>query len=167
MPRSFDVSFDSPASVERVRSALSDEDYWVARLAAFAGSTTLDSLIVDPDGTVTVTTTRDLRHGALPGVVAKLYPGDLSILRVETWRSIGGGQMRGQISVTAAGTPLSGAAVALLAPLGNGSRLKFTGTVEFKVPLVGGRIESYIAGQLAEGICEVQRFTTTWISAHA
>jgi uncharacterized protein DUF2505 len=167
MPRSFDVSFESPASVEQVHSTFGDEDYWLARLAAFGGTTTLDSLIVDSHGTVTVTTTQDLRHDALPRLVAKLYRGDLNILRNETWRPIGGRRVSGQISVAATGAPLSGRGAALLAPLGNGSRLKFSATVEFNVPLVGGKIESYIAGQLADGISEIQRFTTTWITEHA
>jgi hypothetical protein len=167
MPRSFDVSFESPASVEQVHSTFSDEDYWLARLAAFGGSTTLDSLMVDSDGTVTVTTTQNLRHDGLPRVVAKLYRGDLNILRNETWRPIGGRRVSGEIKVAAAGAPGSGRGTALLAPLGKGSRLKFTATVQFKVPLVGGKIESYIAGQLAEGIGEIQRFTTMWITEHA
>ena len=47
MPRSFDVSADSPATVEQVHSALCDEGYWLARLATMAGSTELESLIVD------------------------------------------------------------------------------------------------------------------------
>ncbi len=168
MPRSFDVSFESPASVEQVHSTFSDEDYWLARLAAFGGgSTTLDALIVDSDGTVTVTTTQNLRHDGLPGIVAKLYPGDLNVLRNETWRPIGGRRVSGEISIAAAGAPGSGHGEALLAPLGKGSRLKFTATVEFKVPLVGGKIESYIAGQLVEGIGEIQRFTAMWITARA
>jgi hypothetical protein len=167
VPLSFDASFESPASVEQVHSAFSDEDYWLARIAAFGGSITLDSLIVDSDGTVIVNTTQDLRHGGLPGMLAKVYRGDLNILRNETWRPIGGRRVSGEISVAAVGAPGSGRGAALLAPLGNGSRLIFTATVEFKVPLVGGKIESYIAGQLADGISEIQRFTTMWITEHA
>jgi hypothetical protein len=167
MPRSFDASFESPASVEQVHSAFSDEDYWLARLAAFGGSTTLDSLIVDSDGTVIVSTTQDLRHDGLPRILAKVYRGDLNILRNETWRPIGGRRISGEISVAAAGAPGSGRGAALLAPLGKGSRLIFTATVEFNVPLVGGKIERYIAGQLVDGISEIQRFTTIWITQHA
>jgi hypothetical protein len=167
MPRSFDVSFESHASVEQVHSAFCDRNYWLARLAAFGGSTTLDSLIVDSDGTVTVTTTQDLRHDALPGVVAKFYRGDLNVLRNETWRPVGGRRVSGEISVAVVGAPGSGRGAALLASLGNGSRLKFTAIVEFNVPLVGGKIESYLAGQLAEGISEIQRFTIQWITEHA
>ena len=167
MAHSFDASFESPASVEQVHWAFSDEDYWLARIAAFGGGITLDSLIVDSDGTVIVNTTQDLRHGGLPGMLAKVYRGDLNILRNETWRPVGGRRVSGEISVAAVGAPGSGRGAALLAPLGKGSRLTFTATVEFKVPLVGGKIESYIAGQLADGISEIQRFTTRWITEHA
>jgi Protein of unknown function (DUF2505) len=166
MPCSFDVSFESPASVDQVHSTFSDEKYWLARLAAFGSDTTLDTFFVDSDGTITVTTTQDLRHDALPGVVAKLYRGDLNILRNETWRPIGGRRVSGEISVDAVGAPGSGHGAALLAPLRNGSQLKFTATVEFKVPLISGKIERYISGQFADGISEIQRFTTMWIAEH-
>ena len=61
MPRSFDVSVDSPTSVEQVHRAFSGEDYWLARCAASGVPTTLDSLVVDADGNVTVRTTQHLR----------------------------------------------------------------------------------------------------------
>ena len=86
MPRSFDVSADSPATVEQVQAAFSGEDYWLARLATLAGSTTLDSLIVDDDQTVRVATTQDLGRDLLPGIVAKFYRRDLKVRHTETWR---------------------------------------------------------------------------------
>jgi hypothetical protein len=55
----------------------------------------------------------------------------------------------------------------LVAPTQNGSQLTFTATVEFKVPLVGGTIESFIAREFAQGIPELQRFTSMWITEHA
>jgi hypothetical protein len=167
MPHSFDVSFESPASVEQVQSAFGDEDYWLDRIAAFGGSKTLDSLIVDSDGTVTVTITENLRRTALPGILAKLYRGDLKVRSTETWRPVGGRQISGEISVAVTGAPGSGHGAAVLAPLQNGSRLTFTAIVEFKVPLVGGTIESYIAREFARGIPEIQRFTAEWVSEHA
>jgi Protein of unknown function (DUF2505) len=167
MPRTFDVSFESPASVEQVHSAFGTKEYWLARIAAFGGSKTLESLVVDSDGTVTVTVSEDLRHSALPGILAKLYRGDLDVRSNETWRVVGDRQVSGEISVAVTGAPGSGHGAAVLAPLGNGSRMTFTATVEFKVPLVGGTIESYIAREFARGIPEIQRFTTEWISEHA
>ncbi|HET6735919.1 DUF2505 domain-containing protein [Mycobacterium sp.] len=166
MPYSFDVLTESTASVEQVHSAFGEADYWMARLAAFDAGTTLASLIVDADDSVTVTTTQDLRHDRLPGLIAKFYPGDLKILRKETWSPLGDRRVHGHISIAVRGAPASGLGKALLAPAGSGSSLKFTATVEFKLPLVGGKIETYIGGQLAEQIPAIQRFTTTWITEH-
>ena len=47
---------------------------------------------------------------------------------------------------------------------GRRSRLKFTATVEVDIPLVGGKLESFIGGKLAELVAAEQRFTTLWIT---
>lgn len=163
MPRSFDVSADSPVTVEQVHAALCDEDYWLARLANLRGSTTLDSLTVDDDGTVRVATVEDLGRDLLPGIVAKFYRRDLKVRHTETWRPADG-QLRGEIAVAVSGAPGSGSGTALVAPTHNGSRMTMNGTVEFKVPLVGGTIESFIAREFARGIPDIQQLTARWIS---
>lgn len=167
MPRSFDVSTETPASVEAVHSAFGHEQYWLARLAAFGGeSMTLDSLVVGADATVAVATTQDLRHDLLPGPLGKFYSGDLKILRTETWRPDDNRQVRGEVTIAARGVPGSGIGSAVLAPMSNGSILRFTGILEVRIPLVGGQIERYIGGQIADEIPDVQSFTTKWISEH-
>ena len=87
MSRSFDILTESPASVEQIHAAFGREDYWLARIAVgdAAITTTLDSLLVDADGTVTVRVTQHLGRQLLPGLVAKFVPGDLKILNCETW----------------------------------------------------------------------------------
>jgi hypothetical protein len=55
----------------------------------------------------------------------------------------------------------------MVAPTQNGSRMTLAGTVEFKVPLVGGTIESFIAREFARGIPDLQNFTVTWVTEHA
>jgi hypothetical protein len=170
MPRSFDVLTESPHSVEQVFGAFGDEDYWRARYAAFDSGTALDSLIVDADGTVEVLATQHLGRRLLPELVAKLVPGDLTIRYSETWRPVGDCQVRGQVSISTPAALGSGRAEACLAPMGpgdSGSLLRFIATVEVKVPVVGGKIESYVGSQLAENIPAIQRFTTTWIAEHA
>jgi|SRR3954447_19097671 hypothetical protein len=164
MPGSLDLVVEFPSSVEQVHSAFRDENYWRARLAAFGGSTTLDSFIAHADGTVTVATAQDLRRRTLPKMIANVFPGDLLILRKETWRPIGGRLVSGEVIVSTPGALGSGRAHAVLAPTQDGSRLRFIATIEVNVPLVGGKIESYIGGQLAEQIHEMQRFTTAWIT---
>lgn len=166
MPRSFDVSTESPATVEQVWAAFSSKGYWLARLETLAGSTTLESLVVDDDQTVRVVTTQDLGRDLLPGIVAKFYRRDLKVRGTETWRPVDG-RLHGEIHVAVSGAPGSGFGTASVAPLPNGSRLTMEGTVEFKVPVVGGTVESFIAREFTQGIPNIQSFTATWIDEHA
>jgi uncharacterized protein DUF2505 len=106
VPRSFDISADSPAGAGQVHSAFSDEGYWLARFA--------DS-------------------------------GD-------------------EVGVAVPGAPISLAGKVLLTTVPTGSRVRFSGTVDVKVPLVGGRIEGIIGDGLSNLVVEEQRFTATWIA---
>ena len=167
MSRSFDILTKSPASVEQIHAAFGREDYWLARIAAGgAATTTLDSLVVDADGAVTVSVIQHLGRQLLPGLVAKFVPGDLKILNCETWKPVGNRQVSGQVSISS-GELGSGRAEAWLAPASNGSQLRYAWRVEVKIPLVGGKLEKSIGAGLAKSIPAVQRFTTTWIAEHA
>jgi len=168
MPRSFEGSTDSPASVERLHAAFGREDYWLDRLATSnAAATTLDSLIVDADGTVAVSLTQHLGRQLLPGPVVKLVPGDVKLVHTETWTPDGDGSVSGRIDVTVAGGLGSCRAKTWLAPAAKGSQLRFTGRVEVKIPLVGGNLEKSLGANLAENIPAVVRFTTTWVAENA
>ena len=170
MSRSFDIVIDSAASVEQVHAAFSREDYWLARLAAFDAASTLDSLIVDTDGTVTVSVSQYLGRQLLPGAVAKLIPGDLAIVHSETWRPVDDRRVSGQVDVSVPAGLGSGRAEAWLVPEGpegKGSLARFAATVQVKIPLLGRTFERMVAADLAENIAAIQRFTTAWISEHA
>lgn len=167
MPRSFDVTFESPASVEQVHAAFGDRDYWQARIAAFSGDKTLDTLTVAGDGTVRVVITEDLRHGALPGLLTRIYRGDLNIITTEMWVPADDGRVDGTIDVAVTGAPGAGRGVAVLDRAGDGSRLELTGTITFKVPLLGGPIETFLAREFAQGIPRIQQFTSEWLAANA
>jgi hypothetical protein len=67
----------------------SSRGYWLARIAAGNANTTLDSLFVDSDGTVTMRATQHLGRQLLPALVTKLIPGDLRMVHNETWRLVG------------------------------------------------------------------------------
>lgn len=158
---------ESPATVDEVHAAFGDRVYWMDRLAHFGGAKSLEELTVDDDGTVRTVVAEDLRHGALPGILAKLYRGDLNILSTETWRPTADGRVHGDIEVAVIGAPGSGSGRALLGPAKKGSQLDLAGSVEFRVPLVGGRIESFVAGQFIDGFADINRFTTEWIAGRA
>jgi hypothetical protein len=165
MPRSFDMSADYRGTVEQVHSAFSDEQYWLARLAdSGADAASLDSMIVDDHGAVTVTTTQTVRTDRLPAMVTQFHPRDLEIVRREKWSPIRDGAAHADISGAVAGAPVSLSGTAVLSPTTAGSRLNFTASVEVHIPLVGGKLEGFIGGKLAELVAAEQRFTTVWIT---
>lgn len=167
MPRSFDLSVDSPVGVGEILSAFADHEYWRARLAAFDGGTaTLNALTVDPEGTVVVELAVSLFADRLPTSVTKLAGGDLGMLRTERWSWTGEGQACGAIEVAVPRAPVTAGGQVLLAPLASGARLQFTTTVDVKVPLIGGLIEDFIIRRLGDDIGAVQRFTNEWIAAN-
>jgi len=167
MPRTVDFSVESSASVEEIRWAFSEESYWLARMAAFGGFGKLDSLIIGPEGSVTVALVHDLAPDGLPRPFAKFFPRNWQVVQDETWGPIDDGLVRGEVGITAHGAPGSGRGTALLAPAKNGSCLKCTATVEFKVPLVGGKIEGLIGRLMVPQFSVIQRFTAKWITENA
>lgn len=154
-------------SVEQLHRAFSDQTYWLERLAdSGADKATLDSMTVDGEDGATgirIKTTQVLRRDRLPGVVTQFHPGDLSIVRAETWTPVEAGTATAEVSGVIPGAPVSLSGTAVLAPSGRGSRLQFTATVEVRIPLVGGKIENFIGSQLVELLIAEQRFTTAWI----
>jgi Protein of unknown function (DUF2505) len=168
VPRTVSWSAESPFRCEQFHSAFSDEDYWLARLGQYdAGTDILDSLIVDGDGTVTVATTLSVFGDRLPKMVTQLHRGDVKMVRHEKWTPVEGGPVRGQMSTTAPGVPLSVLTEALLTPARDGSTLEYTTTVEVRVLFIGGKIESHIGSKVPEHIAETLRFTMAWIKGNA
>ncbi|MGZ6780871.1 MAG: DUF2505 domain-containing protein, partial [Mycobacterium sp.] len=160
MPRSFDMAAEYEGTVEQVHRAFRDSAYWLERLAdSGADEATLDSMTTD-DGGVDVVTTQVLRASRLPGMVTQFHPGDLSIVREEAWTPISDGRATASVTGAIPGAPVSVTGTAVLAPAGDGgSRLQFTATVEVRIPLVGGKVENFIGGQLVELLIAEQRFT--------
>lgn len=164
MSRSFDGQTESPTSVEQICAAFSREEYWRARMASDDGGTTLDSLNIDPDGTVVVQVTQYMGRQLLPPTVTKLIPGEMKMAYTETWKPNGADQAHGRVAVAVSGGLGSCHAKTWLEPSATGSRLRFTGRVEVKIPLVGGSLEKTIGAGLAGSIADTLRFTTTWIA---
>ena len=165
MARSFHVEIDSSADIDQVLTAFGNENYWRARLATFSnGTATLDALQIDATNTVAVAITLHLLRDRLPKVVKQLRPGDIVMKRTERWSATADGLMRGDLTARLPGAPFSMTGQAVIAPTDLGSRLDYTASVEVRIPLVGGRIEDYIAGQAGNDVAAIHRFTGDWIA---
>jgi hypothetical protein len=167
MPRSFDFSVESSITVEQIHAAFSDVDYWAARLAAYGGNGRLDSFDAGEGGAIRLVIVHDLRSALLPKPLGRLYPRDLEIVQDETWSLDREHGVLGDVRTEARGIPGSGVGTVVMASAHDGSRLKCSGTVKFKVPLVGGTIETLLTRQMVDETPEMLRFTTQWIEENA
>ncbi|BBY34122.1 hypothetical protein BST33_02610 [Mycolicibacter minnesotensis] len=164
MPRTFTLSEHYPASVEQVYAVFADEHYWRARLAeSGADVVALEEITVGPDGGVDVLTKQGIHRAKLPALAAQFHPGNLDLARHETWHPVRDGRARAQVVGKVVGAPAKLSGDAVLAPSSGGCELRLTATVQVDIPLVGGKIESFIGGQLAELMNTEQRFTLAWL----
>ena len=165
MARSFHLDIGSSADVDRVFAAFGNEDYWRARLATFSnGTATLEALEVDASSTVAVAITLHLLRDRLPKIVTQLRSGDLVMKRTERWEAGADGEIRGDLAARMPGAPFSMTGRAVIASADPGSRLDYTASIAVRIPLVGGRIEDYIAGQAGDEVAAIHRFTGDWIA---
>jgi Protein of unknown function (DUF2505) len=168
MPRSFDMAAEYEGTVDQVHQAFRDEGYWQERLArSGADEATLDSMTDDGEGGVDVITTQTLRSDRLPGVVAQFHHGHLSFVREETWTAVTDGQATAVVKGSIPGAPATLTGTAVLTATDSGSRMEFKATVEVRIPLIGGKVESFIGSQLVDLLVAEQRFTSAWIRENA
>jgi uncharacterized protein DUF2505 len=155
----------SPYPLASILAAFADDRYWRARLGAFeAGSPTLDALSTDSAGRTAVAMTMRFGGDQLPDPLRRLRLASLEIVQREEWYFADDGTVRGEITVDAPRTPMSGRGAVELTPEGPGTRLSGTATVKVNVPLIGGTIATFVAGQLANGIVDVVAVTDAWLS---
>lgn len=165
MARSFEVTTSNRSPVAEVRAAFAQRRYWLERLEVYGGdSMSLDAISVAEDGTIEIASTQDMRRGALPAVIAKALPAGFALNRTEIWRPISDGLFRGDVRIDAKGVRGSARGLAEVTPQAAGSSMRFSGSVEVGVPVLGGQIEKYIAAEIVKQIPGVGRFTDDWIA---
>ncbi|WP_054815934.1 DUF2505 domain-containing protein [Nocardia arizonensis] len=146
-------------SVEAVRAAIADEQYWQDRIAEVGGpGARLEKVAVDGDR-VHIDMVQAISAELLPSAITAVRPGDLIIPRSESWtvttatfvaRVEGApAEIRGTVELTGDAT----SATATVA-----------GTIEVKVPLFGGKIEAAIRERLTELLGNEEEFTNTWLT---
>jgi hypothetical protein len=153
------------STVAKVHRALRSKKYWLARLAdSGVDEARLDSITLGTDGGVEVVTTQVIGSSRLPGFVSQFHRGDLQIRREETWTPLIDRRATASITGGIAGAPVRVDGAAELAPSDVGARLSFNATVTVRVPLVGGKLETFIGNQLVDLLNAEQRFTTRWLA---
>lgn len=99
-----------------------------------------------PDGSVELVMSR--RAEPLPGFIAKLAPADLLIVTTDRWAPQVDGARDCTWTAEIPGAPVRIRGTQRIEPCAGGSRHLTSAEVSVSVPVVGGRIESFILDQI-------------------
>ncbi|MFE9578910.1 DUF2505 domain-containing protein [Nocardia sp. NPDC006044] len=158
-PLAYTARYSHPAAA--VRAAFANDQYWKDRVAEVGGpNARLDSVQVAGDQ-IRVQLVQAIAAELLPAAITAVRPGDLIIPRVETWNGDSA-----TFQATVDGAPAEVRGTITLTDDGAGSTAAANGTIEVKIPLFGGKIESAIAEHLTEVLKNEEEFTNTWLDSH-
>ncbi|MET1074401.1 MAG: DUF2505 domain-containing protein [Umezawaea sp.] len=147
--------------VQDVYRALVDETYLRDRLAVLGGNDAQLVSFSSADGKTSYQLKQGVSAEHLPSVAKGLLGGDLVIHRAESWTEAG---TTGTVEVTLNGVPGRLDGTTVLAEHQGGSRMALTGQVKVSIPLMGGKLETMIAEQVAKLLDKENEFTTEWLA---
>ncbi|MEV0945476.1 DUF2505 domain-containing protein [Rhodococcus sp. NPDC049939] len=143
MAKSFEYSEDIGYPVDRVHATLTDPAFWQHRFEKAPEKITLDS--GRGPGTLTAIMRDSIGASSLPAIVGKVVTGELKVERIDEWNALDGDRADGRISGSSTGIPVQIQCTSVLRASGEDATvLEVAGSVEVKVPVVGGQIESLI-----------------------
>ena len=140
-------TFTSGGSVEEVFGVLTSPEWSATKAARFGDGAVLKTREERPDGGVLVVNSRTLPDG-VPGFLQRFLPADGRVLETFDWGPSDGGVRRGTWTVEIPGAPATLGGTTRIEPSGAGSTYTIEGEVKVKVPLVGGKAETFIAGMV-------------------
>lgn len=140
---------EGPGDVEAVLAVLTSEDFAARKAERFGDDSRIVRRDETPDGGVTVVVSRELPAG-VPGFLQRFLPKDGRVVETHVWGPAQDGVRRGTWSADIAGAPASLGGTMSLTPTPSGCRHVIDGEVSVKIPLVGGKAESFIAEKVQE-----------------
>jgi hypothetical protein len=135
----------SSGDVETVFRVLSDESWAQRKDDALHDGSRVVRRDERADGGVTLVVSRELPAG-VPGFLERFLPKDGRVTQTDDWGPAHDGVRGGTWKVEIPGAPARLGGTMRVEPTASGSRYVVDGTVEVKVPVVGGKAEGFIAG---------------------
>jgi hypothetical protein len=137
---------DIPADVSTAFGVLSGPDWARHKDEGLRDGSILVSREETADGGVVLVVSRELPAG-VPGFLEKLLPKEGRVTQTDVWGPSEGGVRSGTWDVDMPGAPARMGGTMRLEPDGAaGCRYVVDGTIEVKVPLVGGKAEGFVVG---------------------
>ncbi|MHA4848408.1 DUF2505 domain-containing protein [Rhodococcus sp. MSC1_016] len=161
MAKRFEYSEDIGYPVDRVHATLTDPVFWRHRFEEAPEKLTLDES--GGPGTLTATMRDSISASSLPGLVRKVVSGELKVERADEWGPLDGNRADGRIRGSSTGIPVRIECASVLRASGEGSVLELIGSVEVKIPLVGGQIESLIKKLVRDMVGQDRDAVEKWL----
>lgn len=147
-----------PEAPVRMREVLTDPGYLRDKVRAVGGPhAELVSREEDGNG-VTVVLRQLVPASALPSFVRSALPGDLAIVRTETWHDTGG-----TVHSVVDGAPGTINGRMRLEPDPDGSVLSLQLEAKVPLPLIGGKVEKAITNSVGKLMDTEYDFTLRWL----
>lgn len=151
-------------ALAEVFRALSDKDALQARLDAIGGINARVNAYSHQGDEWRFQLYQGVGSDKLPSFVRMLHSGDLVVDREQTWTKTGPGYT-GTVKATVGGIPGEITAHTALASEGGKTVLRTDGEVKISIPLVGGRVEGFVAGEVTKLLQNEADFTARWLAA--
>ncbi|WP_327094008.1 DUF2505 domain-containing protein [Nocardia vinacea] len=166
MSRKFSFTVPYAVPVEDLHRALTTDDVWQSRFAD-ARTATLDLSHPQGAGTIRIHMTEKASDDKVPGIVSRVLENELLLSRTDNWQALDGEIAKGTFEGATRGISTEMSGTYELRPTAEGSEIEVAGTVQVKVPLVGGAIEP-LAEQLHHRVLESERkHIEEWVAAQA
>ncbi|MFJ4652957.1 DUF2505 domain-containing protein [Nocardia sp. NPDC088792] len=164
MSRKFSFTVQYSVPVEELHRALTNDEMWQARFEG-ASTATLDLSHPDGPGTICIHMTEKAPEDQIPGIVKKVLKSELQLERTDTWGPLDGDTAKGSFHGKSGGITTEMQGTFELRPAAEGSELEATGTVDVKVPLVGGAIEPLVENLLKKVMNSERKSVENWFAA--
>jgi hypothetical protein len=137
------------ADVDTVFDKLTDPEFLVGRCVAL-GEKNIQCDVESDGRKTTVMLSRTIKRD-LPAVLAKLFGAENRTILTEKWEDMGASKI-GTYTLEVEGQPVTLTAKFKLKPSPKGCDYSVDYTCKARIPVVGGRVESFILGQTEEGM---------------
>ncbi|GAB2542224.1 DUF2505 domain-containing protein [Nocardia heshunensis] len=164
MSRKFSFTVQYSVPVEDLHRALTNDEMWQSRFAE-ATTATLELTHPDGPGTISIHMTEKAPEDQIPGIVKKVLKSELELERTDSWGPLNDGVAKGEFTGRSGGITTEMAGAFELRPTAEGSEIEVTGTVDVKVPLVGGAIEPLVENLLKKVMNSERKSVESWFAA--
>ncbi len=168
MSRRFDHSVEFGASSDKIYQDFTSRHYWEALMDVYRElipQSEITRFECDDAGTAIVFT-QHLPRANLAPIARAVMPADLILTREQRYEAYDHSRNRaeGTCGASISGVPGHFSGTYLLTGTDTGSQLQVAGVCKVRIPIIGGKLEDLILGNITQVFDSEGAFTADWIA---